>query len=123
MNRNLYAGATTLLALIPLSTLTETTNGSAVNLVGYDGNVAILFAADDPSGTDTPTLTFTLEESATGSGSWTAVSGVEQEFTAAGEAKVVVQSDKLKQFVRAVATISGTDPSFACAAYVIAIPR
>lgn len=123
MNPQLFAGNVESPALFAIAARTSTTNGSAVDLNPYDGNICLLFATAAPSGTDTPTLTFTLEHSDTGSGSWSAVSGVSVAFTAAGKTHAVVNSDSLKRYVRAVATISGTNPSFTCLAYALALPN
>ena len=124
MNRNLLVGSLAVLELLPPSARITTETSTAFDLVDYDGNLALYVSTEAPTGTGTPTLTVTLTESETSGGSYTAVSGVTSgALTAAGVAKVIVNTDKRKRFIKAVATISGTNPSFACHVIAIASPR
>lgn len=123
MNKNTFAGRSTMLTLFALGAQTATANGDAVDLVDYDGNAALIFQTAAPSGTDTPTMALKLQHSADGSTSWADVSGATATYTAAGVDKIVVNTDKCRRYVRAVATISGTNPSFTCAATLLALPR
>lgn len=84
---------------------------------GYAGDVILAVHVTAASGT-TPTLNVSLEESADGAGSWTAVtgSGITQ-LTAAGNA--VAYASPSKSFVRVTATVAGTTPSFTFKAAVL----
>lgn len=118
-----FPGATQLLELLPLGTLATTTNGAAVDLVGISGNAALLVAADAPVGTgEALAVTIKLQESSTGTGSWSDIAGASQEFTAAGSAKLVVNTDAAKRYVRAVATLAVDTTSVACSASLLALP-
>lgn len=87
---------------------------------GVANDVVLAVHCTAASGT-TPTLNVSLEESADGSTSWTAVtgSGITQ-LTAAGNA--VAFATPTKSFVRVTATVAGTTPSFTFKAVVLIVP-
>lgn len=86
---------------------------------GYAGDVVLAVHVTAASGTS-PTLNVSLEESADGSGSWTAItgSGITQ-LTAAGNA--LAYAAPSKSFVRVTATVAGTTPSFTFKATVLVV--
>lgn len=86
---------------------------------GYAGDVVLAVHVSAASGT-TPTLNVSLEESADGSSSWTAItgSGIAQ-LTAAGNA--LSYASPSKSFVRVTATVAGTTPSFTFKATVLVV--
>jgi spore maturation protein SpmB len=117
-----YPGATQLLELLPIATIATNTNGAAVDLVGVTGNAALLIAAAAPAGTGTLGVTIKLQESASGTGSWSDIAGASQDLTDAGTAKLVVNTDAAQRYVRAVATLTVDTTSVACSAYLLALP-
>lgn len=87
---------------------------------GYAGDVLLCVHVTAASGT-TPTLNVSLEESADGSSSWTAVTGSgAPQLTAAGNA--LAYAAPSKPYVRVTATVAGTTPSFTFKANVMVVP-
>lgn len=98
-------------------TLTASANGVAVDTQGYGGAVVCLDVGA-VSGT-TPTLDVKIQECETSGGTYTDITGATfTQVTAANAAekiKVDLKAKKgsRKRYIRAVATITGTTPSFA----------
>lgn len=103
-------------------------NGTAVNIAGYEGNIIAVLTSAAASTDDT--LDFAIEESATGTGSWTAVPAdaiispstgstatLEQVTAAAASFQVYsLVRERLKQYIRITADATGAaDISIACA--------
>lgn len=90
------------------ATKTSNFSGAAVE-IGDRGVARLDLVVSAASGT-TPTLDVSIETSADGSTGWTAIASfAQQTTTTAGVHKVFSGVDR---FVRAVATIGGTTPSF-----------
>ena len=108
-------------SLVP-AVITSTTNGSAVDTLGYhDGMVEILAGTIDVS-SGNETYAFSVEHSDDGSTGWTAVSGLTNTVTANNQTKEIRLAElnlTLKRYLRVVATLGGTTPSFAGAACVV----
>jgi hypothetical protein len=93
--------------------VTTTTNGTAVDTLGFNDGMVVL-EVGAVSGT-TPTMTVTIEESADGATGWTATGLSFTQVTAANNTQVLRLAELnvvRRRFVRAVATIGGTTPSF-----------
>lgn len=104
-------------------TLTASADGVAVDTQGY-GEGVVLLDVGAASGT-TPTLNVKIQECATSGGTFVDVSGKTfTEVTAANKAekiKIDLQAKvgARKRYVRAVATIAGTNPSFALSCLIL----
>ena len=102
-------------SLVP-AVITSTTNGSAVDTLGYhDGMVEILAGTIDVS-SGNETYAFSVEHSDDGSTGWTAVSGLTNTVTANNQTKEIRLAELnvvTKRYLRVVATLAGTTPSFA----------
>ena len=95
-----------------------TANGSAVDILNYEGQAAAILQSAAGTGTD-PTLDVKLQDSADGSTDWQDITGaVFTQITDAAVSTEVIKfnASAVRRFVRAVATIGGTTPSFICAA-------
>lgn len=106
---------TTPLEILPVATRTASANGSAVDMRDYVGKVAFLLHSEAGSGT-TPTQDVKLQDSADGSTDWQDITGAtfSQITDAAGAFESIgVLINGARRYVRAVATIAGTTPSFA----------
>lgn len=106
------------LTLFRPQALTTTTNGTGVDTLGYGDDLVVILDVGAVSGT-TPTLDVTIQDSADNS-SFAAITGAAfSQFTAANKQGVLrVNLDGKRRYIRAVATIGGTTPSFtlnACA--------
>ena len=104
----------TMVEALPVAARTSTANGSAVNLVDYDDDIALTLMTAAGSGTS-PTLDVKVQDSADGSSGWGDVSGATfTQVTDAADAHetIYVDADAVKQYIRIVATIGGTTPSF-----------
>src|SRR5438309_5351391 len=77
---------------------------------GFAGDVLLAVHCTAASGTS-PTLNASLEESADGVGSWTAIAGSSvTQLVAAGNAMAFAAASK--PFVRVTSAVAGTTPSF-----------
>lgn len=96
---------------------TASANGTGVDTMGYNEVVALLDVGA-VSGTS-PTLDVKLQESDTSGGTYTDISGAAfAQVTDANHSLTIgvkVGDGVRKRFIRAVATIGGTTPSFTCA--------
>jgi hypothetical protein len=112
---------TSIARLMTAATVAATGQSAAVDIVDFHGHalIAINASATAASGN---TCAITIEESATGSGSWTTVTGLTftQITNAAASHQVVgVNVDRLKRFLRVVYTLGGTDPEVTLAAQLV----
>lgn len=117
---DINASTTPLTLLAPLAR-TSTTNGSGVDLTGYQGLAAVYLHNNTTSGT-TPTLDVKIQDSADNS-TFADVTGYTfTQVTAAltNPAGLTIDTRKCRQYIRAVATIGGTTPSFLCAVTLLA---
>lgn len=116
------AQAQTRISLIPLADITSTTTGTGVSIAGYVGEAKFLAVSKNVAGTS-PTLNIKLQDSDDNS-TYADVSGAAfTEVTDAGTKAAVahtlnVNTAGLKKYVRAVATIGGTNsPEFLVGVY------
>ena len=99
---------TEVLSLLPNDVVTATGTGSAVDLQGYEGDIAVLLDAE--AGGSGVTYAVKLTESATSGGSYTDVSGGGFTTTAANTAsvqKIYVNASNLKRYVKVSITVAG----------------
>jgi hypothetical protein len=99
-------------------TATSTATGTAVDMQLADGPVNALLTVGTVSGT-TPTCDVKLQESDDGSTNWTDITGAAFTQVKASDARQWVQALRSKRYVRALATIAGTMPSFALAVELV----
>lgn len=104
---------TTVIPLFPTAARTSTANGTGADIKDYTGKVKVIL--DSAAGTGTaPTLDVKLQESDDNT-TFTDITGAT--FTQVTGAAASLQSigfevDARKRYIRAVATIGGTTPSF-----------
>lgn len=110
---NAYPAHSQLVNLFATAARTSTTNGTGVDVSGLEGLVEVVLDSAAGSGT-TPTMDVKLQSSADNSTGWTDVGGAvfTQVAGTASQQKIQVNISKAKKYVRAVATIAGTTPSF-----------
>lgn len=103
-------------SLVP-ATRTATANGTGVDMNDHGPEVECLVSAGTVSGTS-PTLDVKLQESDDNS-TFTDITGATMtQITASTQIESKVFSNRSKRYVRAVGTIAGTNPSFACAVFL-----
>jgi Bbp16-like protein len=107
--------ASILQTLVP-QTITTTTNGTGVDLQPTEGINNLVVEVGAVSGT-TPSCVVTIQESADNS-TWTNVTTNYNmaAITTGSQVLVVGFNSRLKRYLRAVFTITGTTPSFAISA-------
>ncbi len=100
------------LNMLPVAVVTADGNSTGVDLKEYEGDVA--FVMDAGAGSGDMTLDCKIQDSADNS-SYADVTGgaFTQVTTAASVQKIVLKSDEIRQYVRAVRDVGGTTPSFA----------
>ena len=99
---------TTILGLLRNDVVTATATGSAIDLLGYEGDMAVLLDAE--AGGASITYAVKLTESDTSGGTYTDVTGGAFTTTTANTAslqKITVDVTSLKRFVKATATVAG----------------
>jgi len=99
---------TTILGLLRNNVVTATATGSAIDLLGYEGDMAVLLDAE--AGGAGITYAVKLTESDTSGGTYTDVTGGAFTTTTADTAslqKITVNVTNLKRFVKATATVAG----------------
>ena len=99
---------TEVLSLLPNDVVTATGTGSAVDLQGYEGDIAVLLDAE--AGGAGITYAVKLTESATSGGSYTDVSGGAFTTTTANTAsvqKIYVNASNLKRYIKVSITVAG----------------
>lgn len=98
---------------------TGTVTSGAIASSGLAGDVILAIHCSAASGTG-PTLNASLEESADGAGSWTAIPGSSvAQLAAAGNA--LAYATATKPYVRVTSTVAGTTPSFTYKAVVLIV--
>ena len=99
---------TTVLGLLRNDVVTTTGTGSAVDLLGYEGDMAVLLDAE--AGSAGVTYAVKLTESDTAGGSYTDVTGGAFTTTTANTAslqKIYVNVTNLKRYVKVSITVAG----------------
>lgn len=111
--RSVYDAIKALFTFRPAA-VTATANGTAVDTFGYN-SAAVALEVGAVTGT-TPTLDVKLQESDTSGGTYTDISGATFTQVTASNSSQIIRVEGLgtsrKRFLRAVATIAGTTPSF-----------
>ena len=105
------------LSLFDPAARTATVNGSAVDILDYEGFAAAILQSAAGTGT-TPTLDVKLQDSADGSTGWADITGAAfTQVTNATASRQIVKfnASAVSRYIRAVATVGGTTPSFTCA--------
>jgi hypothetical protein len=98
--------------LLPAARRTSTTNGSGVDVRDYHGRGKVTLSTGTVTGT-TPTQDVKIQDSADNSAFADLspnLAFVQQ--TVAGKQEIQVDLDTVRRYIRAVATIAGTTPSF-----------
>jgi hypothetical protein len=99
---------TTVLSLLAHDVVTATGAGSAVDLLDYEGDIAVILDAE--AGGAGITYAVKLTESDTSGGTYTDVTGGAFTTTTANTAlveKISVNTDGMKRFVKASVTVAG----------------
>jgi hypothetical protein len=99
---------TTVLSLLPNDVVTATGTGSAVDLVDYEGDIAVVLDAE--AGGASITYAVKLTESDTSGGSYSDVTGGAFTTTSANTAlveKISVNTDGMKRYVKVSVTVAG----------------
>ena len=113
----------TVLALLDTQTVTANTNGPAASLTGLQGMVDVIATVGTP-GNGTGTISFQLQTSADGSTNWQNVGPVLASFTTAqGVVAANLNPVGCLQYLRVVATVGGTSPSFPVCVLGIGTPQ
>ncbi len=112
MDLNVHDG-TSLVALFGPAARTATVNGSAADMRDFRGKLSVILGSAAGTGT-TPTLDVKLQDSADGTSGWADIPGAvfSQVTTVASQQAIGLNVDEARQFIRGVATIGGTGPSF-----------
>lgn len=118
-------GEISILEAFGAATRTSSANGSAVDLSSVINTgvkeVAGYLNCGAASGTS-PTLSVKFQDSDDGSTGWADINNaVFTQLTAAGSQKITFPVSK--RYIRAVATISGTSPSFTFGVFVLGVAR
>lgn len=118
--RSVYDAIKAVFSLRP-QVATTSVNGSAVDTKGYN-SAAVLLEVGAVSGTS-PTLNVKIQESTDGSTGWTDIPGAAFTQVTAADNSQILRVEGIgtsrKRYLRAVATIAGTSPSFTLAAVVL----
>lgn len=101
------------LDLLPVASVSATGNGSSLDLVNYEGEIAIIADVANVSGT-TPTCDIKIQDSADNS-TFNDISPalqITQVTTVAGRQKLSVNKNEIRRYIRAVKTLGGTSPVY-----------
>jgi len=109
-------------ALLPAGTITETTTGSAVDLQAYGGEAAVILSA---AASGVGSCAVKLQHSDTSNGVFADIDGAT--FTAvttsASHQKLSVDTDEIKRFVKAVATLTGEGATQTISVSIVGLPE
>lgn len=113
---------TTSYELVPGQRALADVTGIGVDVTGHNGKGAVILSSAIGTGTS-PTLDVKIQDSATSGGTYVDVTGAA--FTQVTDAAASFQTISLNMhglnnFVRALATITGTSPVFDCAVVLVA---
>jgi hypothetical protein len=112
-----------ILDLFVPQTLTANANGPAVSLAGFQGMVDVIAHGGAP-GNATGTISFQLQTSADGATNWQNVGPVLAAFTTtSGIVAANLNPVGCLAFLRCVATLGGTSPSFSVCVLAIGAPQ
>ena len=108
-------GQTTNLSLLGAQQATSTkTQATATDISGFAGQLKFILDAGAASAGTTPTLDVTIEDSANGTTDFKTVGTFSQVTDTASLQSLGIETRALRKYVRAVATIAGTNtPTFA----------
>jgi hypothetical protein len=98
-------------------TITASANGSAVDMISGDGLCSAIQQVGTVSGTS-PTLAGKIQESADGSTNWTDVTNAAFTSVTTSSNNQIICFERTKRYLRYVATIGGTSPSYALAVII-----
>lgn len=104
------------------ATITADVLSSAIDLNDYEGQLAAILKTPGSTGNANNTLDVTIHHADTSGGSYTAASGAaftQVGYNAAGEEKIVLNKGALKRWVKFNFDVTGTSPSYACAALLL----
>ncbi|MDQ3158803.1 MAG: hypothetical protein M3P98_01540 [bacterium] len=107
--KNVYDNVKILASLVP-ATRTASANGTGVDTLGYTSVMAVILAGDIDLASTDETYAFKVQDSADNS-TFADVTGATTTATADNDVKVV-RCDGLRRYVRVVATLGGTTPSW-----------
>lgn len=99
---------TEVLNLLPSDVVTTTAAGSAVDLLDYEGDIAV--SLDAEAGGSGITYAVKLTEADTSGGSYTDVTGggfTTSDANAAATEKISVNTNEMKRFIKANVTVAG----------------
>lgn len=103
----------TVLDLLPVASVSGSGNGTGVDLVSYEGQIAVVLDAHNVSGTS-PTMDIKIQDSADNS-SFADVSpsiAFAQVTTTDSVQKLSIAKSSLRRYIRAVKTAGGTTPVY-----------
>lgn len=117
---NDYNSGSDAVALIPVASKSATAKGSGVNTTYYTGKLNVVL--DCSAGTGDMTCDVKLQHSDTDvDGNYTDITGAAfvQVTTTASLQSIPLNADECQKYVRAVATLAGTNPVFIISAHFI----
>jgi hypothetical protein len=110
--------------LIPSAAITADGNGTGVDLLAYEGDICIIMNSAAGTGNPDNTLDVKIQHSDDNSSFSDVTSGAfTQVTTAASVQKMVLNSDSLKRYIRAVKDVGGTTPSFIAGIVGVAVKK
>lgn len=124
MSVDAFAGRSTAVVLLPGAARTSSANGTGVDISDYEGMAEVVLNSGAGTGT-TPTLDVKIQDSDDNSAFADVTGAVFAQVTnaAASLQKLVLNTDKCRKYIRAVATIGGTTPSFACGVEFMSVKK
>lgn len=122
MNTEFFAGHAVAQSLLPPAAMTTTTTGTAIDMTAYRGGALVTLHSAAGTGT-TPTMDVKLQSSATSGGTYADIpsAAFTQVVGAASIQTLMLNVDSNKPWIKAVATIGGTTPSFTAAVSIAAV--
>lgn len=112
---SVYDNVKVLASIVP-AIYTASSNGAGVDMLGYDSAMALIVAGDLDLASGNETYSFAVEESDTSGGTYTAITSATTTCTADNDVKVIridgLGTGSRKRFLRIVATLAGTTPSW-----------
>lgn len=115
--RSVYDNIKTRVSLVP-ATRTSSTNGTAVDAMGYNSAKAVICAGDIDLASTDETYAFKVQHSADNS-TWADVSGATGSVTADNDVVEIAVNGigtSVNRYLRIVLTAGGTTPSIPCSA-------
>lgn len=111
------------LSLIPGQAIAASANGTGVDVKDFIGNLQILLDAGAGTGT-TPTLDIKLQDSPDNT-TFADLAGkaFTQVTTVASRQQMVLDTNACNRYVRAVATVGGTTPSFPISVQAVGVKQ